>query len=266
MIGFLERVKLTKVTIQVFRFSVLAGGSSQFESWAAAVGNVGVSRAMIRRLRQIIVARTPGTLELSMRMGTSTRRSQRMAKQTTKSKSKAVVLVPDGSGGMRQVQDNRFEQGDWPIRFDVPIDQAEAWLQSLYAECGRRNWHCGGIGQIGERENSGGITVNTSGGEQLTIIWERKRSGPCNKRWTGPSGRSIPGPLSPLASPSASMNQSRTSDTSCYRSNCDRTNCNELGRITSCSEARAQMLRHGSSIISSGLHSPSGRARRSALG
>lgn len=36
-----------------------------------------------------------------------------------KKKSKAVILVPDGTGGMSRVEDRRFEEGDWPIQFEV---------------------------------------------------------------------------------------------------------------------------------------------------
>jgi hypothetical protein len=35
--------------------------------------------------------------------------------QMAKAKSKAVIMVADGAGGMAQVQDYRFEQGQWPI-------------------------------------------------------------------------------------------------------------------------------------------------------
>lgn len=36
-----------------------------------------------------------------------------------RAKSKATIVVPDGTGGMVQVQDRRFEAGDWPIQFEV---------------------------------------------------------------------------------------------------------------------------------------------------
>jgi hypothetical protein len=102
-----------------------------------------------------------------------------------KAKSKAVIMGAYGAGGMAQVQDRRFEEGDWPIRFEVPKEQADTWLQYLSAECMRRGWGCMSFGQHEAKENSGSITVNTGGaGEQpqLAVVWERKRSGPINVR------------------------------------------------------------------------------------
>jgi hypothetical protein len=94
-----------------------------------------------------------------------------------RAKSKAIIMTPDGVGGMAQVQDRRFENGDWPIHFDVPKDQADTWLQYLLAECRRRGWSSGGITQLEARENSGSLTINTGGPEQpqLAVVWERKR-------------------------------------------------------------------------------------------
>jgi hypothetical protein len=40
-----------------------------------------------------------------------------------KTKSKAIVSVADGAGGMMEVKDRRFENGDWPIKFEVPVEQ-----------------------------------------------------------------------------------------------------------------------------------------------
>jgi hypothetical protein len=40
-----------------------------------------------------------------------------------KSKSKAIFSVADGAGGMMEVKDHRFEKGDWPIKFEVPVEQ-----------------------------------------------------------------------------------------------------------------------------------------------
>lgn len=101
-----------------------------------------------------------------------------------KAKPKAAIMVADGAGGMVQVQDRRFEMGDWPIRFEVPKEQADTWLRYLYAECERRRWSSGGIGQLEARENSGSITVNIGGAAkpQLAVVWERKRGGPIKVR------------------------------------------------------------------------------------
>ncbi len=102
-----------------------------------------------------------------------------------KAKSKAVIMGADGAGGMVQVQDRRFEGGDWPIRFEVPNEQADTWLQYFSAECKRRGWGCMSFGQHEAKENSGSITVNTgaAGGQpQLAVVWERKRGGPIGVR------------------------------------------------------------------------------------
>src|SRR5258706_12228469 len=104
--------------------------------------------------------------------------------QMAKAKSKAIVMAADGAGGMVHVQDRRFDQGDWPIGFEVPEEQADTWLQYFSAECSKRGWSCRSIGQIEAKENSGSITVNTggTGQPQLAVVWERKRGGPIKVR------------------------------------------------------------------------------------
>jgi hypothetical protein len=101
-----------------------------------------------------------------------------------KAKPKATIMVADGAGGMAKVQDRRFEAGDWPIRFDVPGEQADSWLKYFYAECEKRGWSSSGIGQFEARENSSSITVNAGGADdlQLAVVWERKRGGPLHVR------------------------------------------------------------------------------------
>jgi hypothetical protein len=101
-----------------------------------------------------------------------------------KAKSKATVMTADGSGGLAEVQDRRFEQGDWPIRFEVPNEQAGTWLRYFSAECERRGWNSSSFGQMEARENSGSITVNTGGAAQrsLAVVWERKRDRPMSVR------------------------------------------------------------------------------------
>lgn len=97
-----------------------------------------------------------------------------------KAKSKAIITAADSAGGMAQVQDRRFEGGDWPIRFQVPKEQADTWLQYFSAECGRRGWSCASLGQLEAKENSGSITVSTGDARplQLAVVWDRKRGGP----------------------------------------------------------------------------------------
>src|SRR5262245_46853565 len=88
-------------------------------------------------------------------------------------------MVASGSGGMMQVQDRRFQpRGDWPVRFEVAPEFADTWLRYFYAECARRGWSRGGMGQLEAKENSGSITVNTGTGSQLALVWERRRGGP----------------------------------------------------------------------------------------
>lgn len=93
-------------------------------------------------------------------------------------------MTADGSGGLAKLQDRRFEQGDWPIRFEVPNEQAGTWLRYFNAECERRGWTSSSFGQMEARENSGSITANTGGTEKavLAIVWERKRDRPMNVR------------------------------------------------------------------------------------
>ena len=114
-----------------------------------------------------------------------------------KTKSKAVIMTADGTGGMARVEDRRFERGDWPISFNVPTeqDQADTWMRYFRAECHRRSWGSNSFGQLERRENSGSITVNIGPGtSQLAIAWERKRDGPLTVR-----ARSLGTPEFPLS-------------------------------------------------------------------
>jgi hypothetical protein len=98
----------------------------------------------------------------------------------TKTKSKAIITAADGAGAMTQVKDRRFEAGDWPIRFEVPKEQADIWPQYFLAECEKRGWSCMSCEQLEAKENIGSITVNTGSAEQpqLAVVWDRKRGGP----------------------------------------------------------------------------------------
>jgi hypothetical protein len=102
-----------------------------------------------------------------------------------KTKSKAILSVADCAGGMMEVKDHRFpEGGDWPIRFEVPVEQEQAdrWLRYLSAGCHLRSWASPGLGQIERAENSGTITITANGKPHLDIVWERKRSRPMKVR------------------------------------------------------------------------------------
>jgi hypothetical protein len=101
-----------------------------------------------------------------------------------KSKSKAIFSVADGAGGMMEVKDRRFENGDWPIRFEIPVEQEQAdrWTRYLSAGCQRRGWSSSAFGQLDRAENSGTITIIANGQAQLDIVWERKRDRPMKVR------------------------------------------------------------------------------------
>lgn len=95
----------------------------------------------------------------------------------TKSKSKAVLLTGDGTGGTTRVEDRRFDQTAWPIEFEIGAEQADTWLQYLSVESIKRGWGISGMGQMGPRENSGSQTLTVGPEERLFLIWERKRIG-----------------------------------------------------------------------------------------
>jgi hypothetical protein len=101
-----------------------------------------------------------------------------------KSKSKAIFSVADGAGGMMEVKDRRFENGDWPIKFEVPVEreQADRWPRYLSAGCHPRGWSSSALGQIDRAENSGTITIIATGQPQIDIVWERKRARPMKVR------------------------------------------------------------------------------------
>ena len=101
-----------------------------------------------------------------------------------KTKSKAIISVADGAGGMREVKDHRFEKGDWPIKFEIPVEQEQAdrWPRYLSAGCHRRGWALSGLGQLERTANSGTITITVNGKPQLDVVWERKRNRPMKGR------------------------------------------------------------------------------------
>ena len=127
-----------------------------------------------------------------------------------RSKSKAVMTVADGKGGMVQVQDRRFEQGDWPIQFEVAKEDADAWMRYYHAEIEQRGWSQNHFAQSDGRENSGSFTVRTGTEEtQFAVVWDRKRGGPLKVR-----ARSVGTPELPVSELSAffeSVNARRVS-------------------------------------------------------
>jgi hypothetical protein len=103
-------------------------------------------------------------------------------------KPKANVMVADGAGGMVKIEDRRFDQGHWPIRFEVPAenDQADRWFRYVNAECRRRGWSAASLGQLDRAENSGTLNINPSPGKPpIEGVWERQRDGPIKVRARG---------------------------------------------------------------------------------
>jgi len=91
-------------------------------------------------------------------------------------KSSAQIHVADGTGGMRQVADLRFEAGEWPIVLVVPASQAENWMAHLSAETEERGWNSSSFSQLDAAENSGTLSVHTANGPSpatIDIVWER---------------------------------------------------------------------------------------------
>jgi hypothetical protein len=107
-----------------------------------------------------------------------------MAGKMAKSKSKSIVTVADGTGGMMAVEDRRFEKGGWPISFEVRTEreQADRWVRYLSAACHRRSWSVSSLGQLERAENSGTISIVASGKPYLDIVWEQRRGGPLKVR------------------------------------------------------------------------------------
>src|SRR5262249_52586407 len=98
-------------------------------------------------------------------------------REMAKAKPKSTIMVAGEEGGLVQVQDRRFEHDNWPIRFEVPVEQADTWLQYFTVECAKRGWSSGGMGQLDAAENSGTLVVNPGSSSKplITVVWERKR-------------------------------------------------------------------------------------------
>jgi hypothetical protein len=114
-----------------------------------------------------------------------------MANEPPKRKSRAVVLIASGAGGMQAVEDKRFVAASWPIKFDIPAEVADAWFQYLDAAGDRRGWANGNLAQHGARGNSGSSTLTGSDSSQLHVVWERKRNGPLQVRANAEGGLSL---------------------------------------------------------------------------
>lgn len=94
-------------------------------------------------------------------------------------------MVADAAGGMMKLEDRRFEKGDWPISFEIPVagEQAESWSRYLKWGCHKRGWSASSLGQLERQENSGTTTVTgDDGAPKLDIVWEHRRDGPLKVR------------------------------------------------------------------------------------
>jgi hypothetical protein len=111
--------------------------------------------------------------------------------------SSAQAFVADGAGGMRPVDDLRFEEGEWPIDRVVPPDRAGLWMAQLHAEIEARGWNASSFSQLHAAENTGTISVHTATGSSppgLDIVYERLRDASLHLR-----ARTSGEPLPPIA-------------------------------------------------------------------
>jgi hypothetical protein len=92
-------------------------------------------------------------------------------------KARSIIKVADGTGNMMEVKDHRFQGGDWPILFEIPVDQEQAdrWSRYLAWGCHRRGWSPSQLSQLDRAENSGTIVLTAPGKPQIEIVWERQR-------------------------------------------------------------------------------------------
>ena len=99
-------------------------------------------------------------------------------------KARSQIMVADGAGGMMKLQDRRFEKGDWPISFEIPVagEQAERWSRYLKWGCHKRGWSPASLGQLDRQENSGTVTVTGNAAPKLDIVWEHRRDRPLKVR------------------------------------------------------------------------------------
>jgi hypothetical protein len=96
----------------------------------------------------------------------------------SKQKPNAQIRIADGAGGMRPVEDLRFDEDAWPIQIVIPAKDAEAWMVHLLAEIGERGWSSGGLSQLDHAENSGTLHVHLTSGSatpSIAIVWEKQR-------------------------------------------------------------------------------------------
>src|SRR5579863_5260034 len=94
-------------------------------------------------------------------------------------KSGARISVADGAGGVRAVEDHRFDEGPWPIQLRVAAQDAEAWMAHVNAETTVRGWSSATLGQQDAGQNSGSLTLHLAAGQTgptIEIAWEKDRN------------------------------------------------------------------------------------------
>lgn len=90
----------------------------------------------------------------------------------------ATTLIADGKARLVEAPDLRFDQGDWPIEFDVESEHADEWFAQFRHVCSQRKWSGGGTTELDSTENSGTWIVREREGGQPPVaimIWERGR-------------------------------------------------------------------------------------------
>ena len=106
------------------------------------------------------------------------------------------LSVTDGSGGLREVQDHRFDGTPWPIQLRVAPEDARAWMAHVTVEGETRGWSSAGVGQLDPEQNSGSLTLHLTpggAGPTIDIAWDKKRDAYLAVR-LHPGGEPAPAP------------------------------------------------------------------------
>lgn len=131
---------------------------------------------------------------------------------------KTLAMVADGDAGLVQVEDLRFDHGDWPISRAVAAEDADEWFAQLQNACSEHGWSWSGIGQLDGAENSGTLHIRESEGGKppvASLIWERPRLGPLEVKIR-------PGPTLRMSDAHALLSTVSTRVSSRYRQAFDR--------------------------------------------
>jgi hypothetical protein len=93
-------------------------------------------------------------------------------------KPSAELRVADGSGGLRKVEDHRFDDRPWSFDFVVSAADATDWMRHLTAELEERDWGWSGVSQLDPSVNTGSLTLNSLPGQappSIEIAWQKIR-------------------------------------------------------------------------------------------